>query len=279
MSAVLRPGPAAAERPPTPNRPSVAITWAGVLRAEWIKLRSLRSTLLTAVLAVGAMLMMGVVGAADFAGDWDAASSAERAVLDPTQSMLSGWVLAQVLVGVIGALAVTSEYASGSITATLAAVPRRTPVLLAKLLVLAPIALLLMVPATVGALLLGDLLLPAGVAVDLGDGDLLRAIAGVGIAMAGVCALGVALGFLVRSTAGAIGILVVLTLVLPTLAVGVSPDFERLLPSGAITSLVTVDGTTRSHPPLDWAVGLGLLAGYVAAATGAALLALRRRDA
>jgi ABC-2 type transport system permease protein len=258
---------------------AVRVTQTGVLRAEWIKLRSLRSTLLTALFAAGAMLLMGVVGATDFGSDWDAATAVERASLDPTQTMLSGWFLAQVLIGVIGALAVTSEYASGSIAATLAAVPRRTPVLVAKLLVPAPLALLTMVPATVLALLVGRTLLPDGVTVDLADGELLKAVLGIGIAMAGVCAIGACLGFLVRSTAGAIGILVVVLLVLPMLAGGVSPELARLLPSGAIESLVTADVDARDHPPLAWPVGLALLAGYVAVAAGVATVVLRRRDA
>lgn len=258
---------------------AVRVTQAGVLRSEWIKLRSLRSTLLTALLAAGAMLLMGVVGATDFTSDWDVATPTERASLDPVQTMLSGWFLAQVLIGVIGALAVTSEYASGSIVATLTAVPRRTPVLIAKLLVPAPLSLLVIVPATVVALLLGRILLPDGVTVDLGDPELLKAIVGIGIAMAGICAIGTCLGFLVRGTAGAIGILTVVLLVVPMLAPGLSPDLARLLPSGAIESLVTVDVDARDHPPLAWPVGLALLGGYVAFAAGAAAVVLGRRDA
>lgn len=259
--------------------PAYRVTQAGVLRGEWLKLRSLRSTLLTALVAAAAMILMGVVGGLDFASDWDRASPAERSGLDPTQSLLSGWFLAQVLVGVIGTLAVTSEYASGSIAATLAAVPRRTPVLIAKLLVPAAATLLVMVPATLAGLVLGELLLPEAVTIDLGDPELLRAILGVGVAMAAVAAIGTALGFVVRGTAGAIGILVVVLLVLPSLVGGVSEDLGRLLPSGALESVVTVDRDANERPLLAWPVGLALLAAYVGAACGAALLALRRRDA
>jgi ABC-2 type transport system permease protein len=279
MSAASPPVPAGrATSRPAASRP-VGVTQVGVLRAEWIKLRSLRSTLLTALFAAGSMLLMGVVGATDFSYDWERASAAERAGLDPLHSLLSGWFLAQVLIGVIGALAVTSEYASGSIVSTLSAVPRRTPVLVAKLLIPALVALVVMVPATLAGLVLGDLLLPTGVSVDLGASGVLRAVVGVGVAMAAVCAIGAALGFLVRSTAGAIGILVVVLLVVPTLAAGISPDLERLLPSGAIKALVTVDRAAIEDPPLAWPAGLALLTGYVMAAARTALLVLRRRDA
>lgn len=279
MSAASAPVPAGRAAARGDAARPARVTQSGVLRAEWIKLRSLRSTLLTALFAAGSMLLMGVVGATDFSSDWDRASVAERALLDPTQSLLSGWFLAQVLIGVIGALAVTSEYASGSMVSTLSAVPRRTPVLVAKLLIPALVALVVMVPAALVGLVLGDLLLPSGVSVDLGASGVLRAVLGVGVAMAAICAIGAALGFLVRSTAGAIGILVIVLLVLPSLVSGVSADLEQLLPGGAIRSLVTADRAAVEEPPLAWPAGLALLTGYVVAAAGSALLALRRRDA
>lgn len=257
----------------------IAVSQAGVLRGEWLKLRSLRSTVLTLLMAAGSMGFLALVGATDFATDWDRASPGARADLDPMGALLSGWFLAQVLVGVIGALAVTSEYASGSISATFAAVPRRVPVLVAKVLVPAATTFAVLVPATLLSVLVGGLLLPGAVTVNLGAPGVLRAIIGVGIAMAGVAAIGTALGFLVRSTAGAIGILVVVLLVLPGLAAGVSEDLAQLLPGGAVKALVTVDHTREEVAVLAWPAGLALMAVYVGTTVAAATWVLRRRDA
>jgi len=261
------------------SAPGPAVSQAGVLRGEWLKLRSLRSTVLTALLAAGSMGFMALVGALDFSADWDRTTGAGRAALDPMGALLSGWFLAQVLVGVIGALAVTSEYASGSIAATFAAVPRRTPVLVAKVFVPAVATAVVMVPATLLAVLVGGMLLPGEVAVDLGAPGVLRAIVGVGIAMAGVAAIGAALGFLVRSTAGAIAILVVVLLVLPGLVAGVSEDLHQVLPGSTLRALVTVDRADAELPILSWPAGFAVLMAYVALLVGAAARALRRRDA
>lgn len=269
---------AAASAPGPSSAPGPAVTQAGVLRSEWLKLRSLRSMLLTMVMAAGSMGLLALVGAIDFGSDWDAAPVAARAALDPMDDLLGGWFLAQVLIGVIGALAVTSEYASGSVAATFAAVPRRVPVLVAKLLVPAAATFVVVVPATLASVLVAGLVLPDGAAVDLGAPGVLRGIVGVGIAMAAVAALGTALGFLVRSTAGAIGILVVVLLVLPGLVSGFSEDLYQVLPAGAIRALVTVDRVDPELAVLSWPAGLALLTGYVVVAVAAAATVLRRRD-
>jgi len=257
----------------------IGLTQLRVIGSEWIKFRTLRSTLLVMAFAVGSMLLMGAAGASDFNRDWDHASLASRGGLDPTPALLSGWFLAQVIVGVIGALAVTSEYASGSITATLAAVPRRTPVLVAKLLVPSVVSFLVIVPATIAGFLLGKMMLPAEVSIGLGDPGVFRAVIGTGAAMAAVCVWGVSLGFILRSTAGTIAVLVVVLVVLPPLLGGLSDDLYRLLPSGALKSVVTVERTADMPPLLDWPAGLGVLAAYSTAAVGAAYWSLMRRDA
>lgn len=257
----------------------IGLTQLRVIGAEWIKLRTLRSTLLVMAFAIGSMLLMGAAGAGDFNRDWEHASVASRGGLDPTPALLSGWFLAQVIVGVVGALAVTSEYASGSITATLSAAPRRTSVLVAKLLVPSIASFLVIVPAAIAGFLLGKMLLPAEVSIGLGDPGVLRAVICTGVAMAAVCVWGVSLGFILRSTAGTIAVLVVALVVLPPLLGGLSDELYRLLPSGALKSVVTVEPTPDQGPLLAWPAGLAVLAAYSAAAIGAAYWFLQRRDA
>jgi ABC-type transport system involved in multi-copper enzyme maturation permease subunit len=261
-----------------PVRPR-GVTLAFVLRSEWRKLRSLRSTVLTVATAGAFMVLFAVIGAVDFAGDWDRASPAARAEMDAAQALLSGWFLVQVVVGVLGVLTVTSEYASGTIAPTLTAVPRRVPVLVAKLLVPAAATLGVLVPATLAALLVGNALLPEAARVGAGDDGLVRAAVGCCLGLTGVCLLGTALGFLLRSTAGAIGLLVTVLQVLPGMVAGLSEGLHRVLPSRALDALATVDATQSAFPLLDWPVALVVLAVYVGLAAAGAVVVLRRRDA
>jgi hypothetical protein len=99
------------------------------------------------------------------------------------------------------------------------------------------------------------------------------------VALAVICAIGTAIGFLVRSSAGAIGILAVGLVVLPAFVVPLAAGAYRWLPSGAIESFVTIDRSASELPLHPWPVGLLVLCGYLALTVGAALVTLRRRDA
>ncbi|WP_022930195.1 ABC transporter permease subunit [Patulibacter americanus] len=255
------------------------VTLPFVLRSEWRKLRSLRSTVLTVATAGAFMVLFAAVGAVDLAGDWDGATPAERAEMDAAQALLSGWFLVQVVVGVLGVLTVTSEYASGTIATTLAAVPRRVPVLLAKLAVPAAVTLAVLLPSTLMALVVGNALLPPELRIAAGDDGLVRAAVGACVGLTGVCALGTALGFLLRSTAGAIGLLVTVLLVLPGMVAGLSDGLHRVLPSRALDALATVHPARSAFPLLDWPVALAVLGAYVGLTAAGAAAVLRRRDA
>lgn len=257
----------------------IAVTQAGVVRSEWIKLRSLRSTVLTLLLAAASMGLFALIGATNAARDFELGTAAGRAAVQPAQALLSGWFMAQIVVGIVGVLAVSSEYASGSMAATLLAAPRRLPVLVAKVLVAPAVAALVMVPATVAGFLAGRLLLPDALPVSLTDSGVPRAILGVALAMAAVCAMGAALGFVVRSTAAGIGILVVVLLVVPGMVAGTAKGLHQWLPAGALESLVTVNRSREELPLLAWPAGLALTAAWVAASVCAAWVVLRRRDA
>ncbi len=113
------------------------VTQGRVLRSEWIKMRSLRSTGLTLLAAVVAMVAIGwIVGAATNA-HWDSVRVREQAVFSPIDNSLTGYHLAQLAIGVLGVLLISGEYATGMIRATFGAVPKRLPVLWAKALLYA----------------------------------------------------------------------------------------------------------------------------------------------
>lgn len=252
------------------------VTQGRVLRSEWIKLSTLRSTRLA--LAGAAMLLVGIglLMSWDTVGRFDAMSVAERARVRVEGEVLGGRLLAELAVGALGVIAVTGEYATGMIRATLAAVPRRVPVLWAKLWVLAGTTLLVMTAAALASFLAGNALLSEHWDFSLSDPGVLRSVLGAGAALTFTCMFGVVLGFIVRNTAGAMSALFALLIVVPVIVDEISPEVAAHLPAGAITSLVTarIEG-----PMVDPLPALGLLCGYVAIGLAAAAWTLVGRDA
>ena len=142
----------------SPPRAAVRVTLRGVATAEWIKLRSLRSTawllagIVVSIVGIGVMPALGVaVGALPF----DEGT-------DPTGGALGGMSAAQLLAGALGVVAVTSEYASRTITTTLAAVPRRLPLVGAKAGVVGVVGFVAALGAVLVAVLGAAALLAAG---------------------------------------------------------------------------------------------------------------------
>ena len=185
------------------------ITAGGVVAAEWTKFSSLRSTWITTGISVFLLVAFGMIASASFSGDG----------LTSVDLALSGSTLAALSVGVLGALLGAGEYTTGMIRATLAAVPRRLPVLWSKSLVAGSAAFVTMTAGAFAAFAAGSAVLNDKLgAVGLGDDGVLRALLGAGLYLGLVAVLGVALGMLVRSSAGAIAILAGLLLIVPGLA-------------------------------------------------------------
>ena len=257
--------------------PGGKVTPGRILNSEWIKFRTLRSSWLTLLGAVIAMVGTGlIVGYVTGTSDW--------ATLDGENTFASatvrGYLLTQLIVGVLGVLFVTGEYGTGMIRSTFAAVPRRLHVLAAKTVVFSTVALVTMTLASFAAFFGGQIFLSADDhGSSLSDPGALRAVAGVGVYLMLVGALGGALGWIVRSTAGAITALVALLLILPVL-VGFLPalgtDIAKFLPSDAAEAFVSSGPVANALAP--W-TGLGVLVLWVALALAAATVLLRRRDA
>jgi ABC-2 type transport system permease protein len=241
-------------------------------RMEWIKLRSLRSTwwvlALTVAGAIGIAVAVGV--------------NTEDAAADLTNNALAGISLGLLLVGVLGVLAMTGEYSSGMIRATLAAVPNRPLVLAAKAAVFGAVALAAGEAAAFVAFFAGGAALPAAVPPPtLGQPGVLRAVVlgGAGYCLIGL--LGVGLGAVIRHTPAAIAVLVGGVYVLAQLLAGFATWVMPYLPIAIVANSLSVvepvgDGQVRFLSP--WA-GLGMLAVYAAATLGAGAFLLARRDA
>ena len=265
---------------PAPHR--LRLTAAGVVRSEWVKLRSVRSSTLTllggGLLVVGFGLLSAAVASGEVAGPQGGATPD----FSPTQIALNGVGLAQLVLGVLGVLAVTSEYSTGSARTTFAAVPRRLGVLWAKAAVTGTAVLVVAVPAVLLAFLGAQAVLEAGgePTARLGDDGVLRAVLGSAVYLAGVSLLGVALGALLRSAAAALSALVAGLLVVPGLLGAVLPsswedDVLPYLPSSAGESFFSV---TTDSSQLSPGAGLAVFAAWVVVLLAAAAWRLRSRD-
>lgn len=260
------------------------VTFARTVAAEWIKLRSLRSTswslLAYVVIMVGIPLLMAIATAA-----FDGAEPG------PMPTLLSaGTALGQLVVVVLGVLAVTGEYSTGLVRATFAAVPRRLPVLAAKAVVLAVVVAVSTVVAQ-GLTFLVTLPFHSRVTLpmDLGDAETIRLLVGPALYMAAVALLGLGVGALMRHTAGAITTVVGLLLVVESVIV-VFPQravqvISSLLPSTAGSRvhydsemLAMMDELTNGVALTPWQ-GYGVLLAWVAVLLTAAAVLLRHRDA
>jgi ABC-2 type transport system permease protein len=261
--------------------PRLRLTPARVARSEWIKLRSVRSTMwalaATAVAIAGTGLLLTALTRGHLA-----ASGRHQTHIDAVRISLFGMYLAQLTVGLLGVMLATSEYATGMIRVTLSAVPRRLAVLGAKLGVFAVVALVTCEAALFVTFLASQAVLASPHAgVSLAAPGVLRAVAGTGLYLTLVGLLGVALGFAIRNTAGAAAVLFAAVLVVPeVLGAALPADWAGrilpYLPSNAGQAIMNVQPAPDTMAP--WP-GLALFASYTALAVAVAALLLKRRDA
>ncbi|MDQ2837195.1 MAG: ABC transporter permease [Actinomycetota bacterium] len=263
------------------ERPVVVqpVTQARVIRSEWIKFSTLRSTWITLLLS-----MMGTIGIGALASwgtnqRWSHLHADDIASFSAVSRSLFGVNLAQLAVGVLGVLIITGEYATGMIRATLTAVPKRLPVLWGKLGVLSTVMFVSSLISTVIAFFLGQALLSTH-GVGIGAPHAVRAIVGAALYLTIVAILAMGIGFAVRSTAGGIATVFGLLLVLPGLGNALpaswQPHLLPYLPSNAGSPLFQLHPDPGSLGP--W-TGLFVMCLWAAAAVLAGALRLRGRDA
>ena len=256
------------------------VTQLRVIRSEWTKLWSLRSTRWSFVVAILAMAMLGAVIAEIQMSHWSSLSPGDRQHFNPMDPATGGYHLAQLAIGVLGVLVISGEYSTGMIRSSFAAVPRRLPVLWAKIATFAAVTLGLMLPSALVSFFATQAILSQHhVQTTFGAPHVGRAVVGCALYLTVVGILGVALGALVRNTAGGIATLAGILFVLPGIA-AILPNswgdsINPYLPSSAgqaITSLTSDPHTLTAWP------GFALFCGYTALATGLAAILLVRRD-
>ena len=251
-----------------------------VLRSEFLKLRSVRSTFWTLAIAVVSNIGLGAVTAAVLAGRL---SASEKATTDGVRLALAGIHLSQIAFGVLGVLVITSEYGTGMIRATLAAVPRRRTVVAAKAIVFTTTALVIGTASSFGAYLAFQAALPPGDSLKsaLGDSGVLRAVFGGGLYLAMLGLLGLGLGAVIRVSAGAIAALFGLLFVPPILLALLPHTWQATVgpyvPMQAGEQVyVAVSHEAAALAP--W-TGFGVFAAYAALALGLGVFLINHRDA
>lgn len=193
----------------TTTLPANGVSFGRVVRSEWIKFWSVRSTPLTLVGAVAGFAGIGLLACAAGIG---------AGVVSPAGMSMTGSILSTLVLGVLGVLVMTGEYSTGLIRATLAAVPARLPVLAAKTLVFATVTFTVMLITALVTFVAGQALVAGGGGLALTDDGVPRVLLGTVAYQTGAGVLGLLLGALIRSTPAALGTYFAVTFLLGTVA-------------------------------------------------------------
>lgn len=257
------------------HRPGIV----GVARSEWTKIRSLRSTFWTFLVTAGITVGLGSLFALGRTSGREPIGPDFNAAGFP----FNGMFLAQLAIGVLGVLIITTEYSSGMIRTTFTAVPQRGLVLGVKAVIFGAVTFVVSVATTFVTFFASQAILSRGTVkygVSLSSPHALRIVIGAALYLSVCALLGVALGALLRSTAAAITALAGLLFILPIMMNFLPLSWHRdaiakWLPSNA--GMQIIEKATQPLQFSPW-VGLAVFAGWVAVAFAAALVLLRGRD-
>ncbi len=255
-----------------------------LMRSEWTKFWTVRSSYWTLFASVAALIGLSAILCAVYVAQYAHTSAIDKATFDPASFSLTGFFLAQLAIGVLGVLVITNEYGSGMIRSTFAAVPQRLTLLAVKAGVFAAITFVVTTSACFIAFILGQSILSSkGVGTSLGAPNVLRTVIGTGVYLALLGLLALGLGTIIRKTAGAIAAVFGLVLVVPplvSLLPGSMNAVQKYLPSNAGQALISTGrhGTTTTPQLAPWA-GFGVFCLWAAAALVIAGVMLVRRDA
>jgi ABC-2 type transport system permease protein len=267
-------------RAPTPaarRTQSQPVTVRRAIASEWIKFRTLRSTWATLGVAVVGMLVLGLIVAYNTR---HLTSNLQADDIAPSATLQS-YNFSQLLTGALGVLFVSGEYSTGMIRATLAAVPRRLPVLWAKLAVFVAVTgTCMIVISFVTFLSAQGLLSHYRPGYSLGDPGALRVVLGTGIYLTLIGVIGGILAWIIRSTPGALvayfGLVLILPLIFGELLGNWGKNVDKFLPSSAGARFA--ESVPDGYSLTPW-WGLAVMVAWVLIGLGVSAVLLRRRDA
>jgi ABC-2 type transport system permease protein len=250
-------------------------------KAEWIKFRTVRSSIMGVMVTVLLTVGLGVLITSLIRTHWSQLSAIRVATFDPVSSSLRGSLFAQFAVGVIGTLFITSEYTSGSIRTTLTAVPNRFRLIASKAIVLTVTILILGEFVCFAAFLIGQrIYLGVVPTASIENGTVLRSVLLAGLYLTLLALFAFALGLIFRQSAAAISVFVSLLLIVPIIGFffpqSWQNDFMRFEPSTLGVSMQSPFAPSNSFGA--WSATL-VLSLYVVVTMVIAFALFQRRDA
>ncbi|MFF2773488.1 ABC transporter permease [Streptomyces sp. NPDC058052] len=253
-----------------------------VLQSEWTKIRTVSSTVWTLASALIVTVAMGAALSAVLKASFDDLSDLERATFDPTFVSFSGMVLGQLAMVVFGVLVVGTEYSSGMIRTSLAAVPQRATFLFSKVMVAGVLALVVGLVTSFLSFFLGQALLGEH-RTTIGADNVLRAVVGGGIYMGLIAIFSMGVATMLRSSMLSLGILVPFFFLISQIlsAVPKAKEVAKYFPDQAGSKIMQVvpDALGTEKAPYGPWGGLGIMLVWVAASLLGGYLVLKRRDA
>lgn len=274
-----------------PAQSTSGLTFGRILRSEFIKLFTVRSTFWCFAIVIVVSMGLSTLLAATFdAGGGGIPSEQQQASW--VQLATIGSTFSQLVVAVLGVLVISGEYTTGMIRSTLTAVPRRLPMLVGKAVVIGVTTFIVGAIALVGAAILPiGLLSAAGIEPNPGDPSVWLALLGGAGYLGLLAVLSLAIGAIVRNSAGGIATALGLVLVLPTVLnifaavtqAAWAPNLSAFLPSSAGSRMSAFVGSAEEAIPgtvllEPWQATLVLLA-WVAVFFAVASILIKRRDA
>jgi ABC-2 type transport system permease protein len=258
------------------------VTFWHCLHAEWIKIRTMRSTLYVILGTLAFCLGLAALNGSSAGSEFADLSPADQASFDPLATSRRGYLLAQIALGLLGGLVITSEYGARTIVPTLIGVPQRARVLASKAVVLVGVALPVGIAVSLAGFLVGQASLSGAGAphLALSDGVALRGIFGGGLYLALAGLFGLALGTVIRSTTATVttlfGVMLIVQAFAPALPGELGDWVSKYWPPIAGGQIIT----SYQDPDLlsPWA-GVGVMVGSVAVLMVAAFVVFRKRDA
>ena len=256
-------------------------TLMSVAKSEWIKFRTVRSTIVSVFIFVFLTLGLGVLITWLIRSHYSTMPIAQRVTFDPVSTSLGAIIVAEFAAGVIGAMFISSEYTSGAIRTTLAAVPNRVRLILAKLLVLV-VSMIVISEIVVVATFLVGMRIFSGVVptASLSSGSVLRAVLLSGVFLTLLVLFSFALGIILRQSIASISVFVSLLLIVPILGLFFPQNwqdhFQKFEPINLGGSMMAVVPNPQNFAP--WGA-CAVMAIYVVVLLGVGTTLFNHRDA
>jgi ABC-2 type transport system permease protein len=268
-----------------PAAPSAAVGFGRLLRSEWTKIRSVRSTLWSLSAFVVVAIGFSVLVAAVISHDWNTPGNHPnhlRLLTDPTEVIYgTGFGLGQLALCVLGVMVMTTEYSTGAIRASLLAVPKRIPMLAAKSVVWVLLDLVVSTITVFAVFFLSTSILRSHVSITLSTPGVLTATIGGILYLVVLGLFSLAIGGLIRHTAAAILVVIGVVIVVPPLISlipgTIANHVHGYLPT--IAGQLVAQTTQQSGDVLSGWQGFGVFCAWTAVLLAACGWLLVRRDA